>query len=122
MRLLPHIDIKYRADVLGEDQLVGAVDALIEVVAKHFQEKPEFVSLEISAQNRVVRNRKAVDIEIDSSPDPEGVRARAVGALSEELAAVLGAHLEREGFHGTEISAWVRVFTAGAYQYHRTAG
>ncbi|MGJ6965207.1 hypothetical protein ACSDR0_25180 [Streptosporangium sp. G11] len=118
---MPHIDIKYRSDVLGEDQLVGAVDLLIEVVAKHFQERPEFVSLEISPQHNVVKNRKTVDIEVDSSPDPGGVRAGATKALSEELSAVLGRHLEELGFHGTEISAWVRVFSAGTYTYHRTS-
>ncbi len=119
---MPHIDIKYRSDELAEENIVGAIDDLIGTVARHFRENPDFVSLEISRQNAVVRNRKAVDIEVDSSPDPEGVRAGAVGALSEELAGVLGAHLDSQGLGSLEVSAWVRVFAAGAYQYHRTAG
>jgi hypothetical protein len=116
---MPHVDIKYRTDLLTEDDLAGAVDQLIAVVAKHFQENPDFVSLEIKPQHAIVRNRKAVDIEIDSSPDPEGERARSAPVLARDLTEVLSSHLKGRGLHDLELSAWVRIFASGVYEYHR---
>jgi hypothetical protein len=119
---VPHIDIKYQPSLLHEENIVGAIDSVIETVARHFEENPAFVSLEVSRQTHLVRNRKAVDIEVDSSPDSEGIRARAVPALADDLAKVMGAHLESQNLGSIEVSAWVRVFAAGEYRYHRTAG
>jgi hypothetical protein len=115
---MPHIDIKYKADLLTEKDLVGSVDQLIDVVTKHFQEDPNFVSLEIQPQHAIVRNRKAVDIEIDSSPDSDGLRVRAASGLARDLVGTLSAHLTDRGFVGLELSVWVRIFATGTYQYH----
>ena len=119
---MPHLDVKYRSDVLQESDLESIADTLLGIVGKHFQENPDYVSLEIVPQHAVVRNRKHVDLELDSSPDPEGLRAEAAKALSDELAETVAAHLTDRGYNNLEVSAWVRIFDAGVYRYHRMGG
>jgi hypothetical protein len=119
--VMPHLDVKYRPDVVAEKDLESAADQLIEIVAKHFDERPEYVSLELVPQHSVSRNRKDVDLELNSSPDDRGQRSRVAGELSRALAETLTEHLTMHGYPGVEISAWIRVFDTGEYQYQRTA-
>ncbi|MEV5410544.1 hypothetical protein AB0K60_17090 [Thermopolyspora sp. NPDC052614] len=112
--------MKYRTDRFAEEDLAGAVDSLIEIIAKHYSENPDYVSLEIVPQNAVTRNRKDVDLELDSAPDSEGHRARVAPRIAADLAAAVIEHLERRGHHDFEVSAWIRIFADAPYHYQRT--
>ncbi|WP_433795085.1 hypothetical protein [Actinoplanes sp. CA-252034] len=116
---MPHLDVKYKPDVVRIEDLAELADTLTKIVGTHFNENPDFVSLEMIPQGSVVRNRKDVDLELDSAPDPEGLRARVAGALSQALSETVGEHLKSRGYENLEISGWVRIFDTAVYHYHR---
>lgn len=118
---MPHIDIKYNPAVLDADQLEDVGDALIDAVAKWFGEQPEYVSLEILPQGPVTRNRKSIDVEVNSSPDADGRRTANARDCADDLAKTLSRYVEDRGLAPLEISAWVRVFAAGEYAYGRVS-
>jgi phenylpyruvate tautomerase PptA (4-oxalocrotonate tautomerase family) len=117
---LPHLDVKYRADKFKEGDLAGVADTLLGVVARHFAENPDFVSLEILPQHAVTRNRKDVDLELDSAPDPEGVRERVAAQVAADLTEALVDHLRGLGHRDFDVSAYVRIFAAAPYHYRRS--
>jgi hypothetical protein len=113
---MPHISVKFDGRSLRGDQLDDVADDLVAIVARHWEEKPEFVSLEITPQSSFVRNRKTVAIEVDSSPDSDGLRASTAGVCAEELAQAVASRLAGMGLSGVNVNAWIRIFSVGEYR------
>ena len=116
---MPHADIKY-APLLEPAALVPMMTAVAELVARHFGEEVDYVSVELVAQGKYTLHRKTIDIEVDSAPGPDSSRRDAVNVLSEALATLAGDTLRQLGIGG-DASAYVRVFDAAGYGYWRDA-
>ena len=59
---MPHVDIRFKEDVISGQQLFAAADQITEIVGQYFQEPAAFVSLEVKPQTAWAKNRKAVDL------------------------------------------------------------
>lgn len=114
---MPHLDVRFKESIVDGQTLAKAMQELTVIVGKHFNEVPEYVSVEILPQTKWTLNRKDVDLELSSSPDDEGERVRSAEALAQELGNWMQEYLCQMKIN-CEISAWVRVFTAGYYSYH----
>jgi hypothetical protein len=115
---VPHIDIRFKPSVRPE-LLLDAAPQMAAIVGAHFAENPEYVSVEVVPQTRWTRNRKDVDVEVNASPDLMGVRAKAAKALTVALADFIANYLRGNGTD-CEVSAWVRLFSEGVYEYRQT--
>jgi hypothetical protein len=117
---MPHLDVKYRPGKIKEDDLAAVADQLIKIIADHYGENPAFVSLEVISQNLVTRNRKDVDLELDSAPDQDGLRKSVASKLSADLAKTVVDHLKLRGYTEFEVSAWIRIFDMATYHYEQS--
>lgn len=113
---MPHVDIKYKADIVSGELLNTLSGEITEIVGRYFCENPNYVSLEVLPQTEWTLNRKDVDIEVNSNPDKDGLRSKEAKNLADELGDFLMEFLSKKNIK-CEISAWVRIFTVGEYVF-----
>jgi hypothetical protein len=118
---MPHVDLKFKPGRVSGQILHAASQEITEIVGRHFEEYPAYVSVEVLPQTEWTLHRKDVDLEINASPDAEGQRARAAVGLAQELGDWLQHYLQSKRVD-CEISVWVRVFEQGVYEYRGPSG
>ena len=113
---MPHVTIRYEEKCVRPELLGSIMEQVCSIVGRHFSEQPEYVSVEVVPQTATKLHRKDIDLEIDASPDEEGIRKKAAPDLAAELVQLL-LSLNKRGAKIGEVSAWVRIFDAGHYAY-----
>jgi hypothetical protein len=116
---MPHVDVKFKEGSVSGDKLFRAADQIVALVARHFYTIEDYVSLEIIPQTKWTKNRKDIDVELRSSPDPEGKRQEAIGTMANTLADWLQVYLRELGIH-CQISVMVQVFPVGTYEFRES--
>jgi hypothetical protein len=111
---MPHVDLKFKADVVSGDLLYSGADQIIQIVAKYFNLQPQQITLEVIPQSHWTKNRKDVDLELSLNHDPEGKRLSVAKDLAKELTNWLKEFLIQEHIH-CEISVWIQLFSSGVF-------
>jgi hypothetical protein len=114
---MPHIDIKFIPPAIVEADLNTLRDILVEITARVFKENITYVSADVIARSPLARGCKAIDIEVNASPDDEGHRIQSASQLTGKLLQATLAYLRDAGYtDNVTVSAWVRIFVHATYQ------
>jgi hypothetical protein len=111
---MPHVDLKFKANVVSGELLYSGADQIAQIIAKHFNLQPQQITLEVIPQSTWTKNRKDVDLEVSLNHDPEGKRLLVAKYLAVELADWLKDFLIQQHVH-CEISVWIQLFSSGVF-------
>ena len=112
---MPHVDIKFKENVVSGELLYSTADQITQIIAKHLKLQPQYITFEVIPQSVWTKNRKDIDLEVSLNHDSDGKRLSAAKDLSAELSGWLKEFLQQKNIRKCEISVWVQLYSGGVF-------